>query len=225
MTTTPEPPGEPTPPSFEKPAAGGSGGGSPYDNPPQYPTAPPVNQDPYGTPPPPYGGLPPYGAGAGTAAGTAAGPGAADMPPLGGLGERFVARVIDWVILLVVGGAIASIVVLGSNIDNYYIVTVTVLFAGLIGLVYEALMLNRAGGQTVGKKVMRIRVAMLADGSAPTGAASWMRAGVFWVPAILSGFCLPALFSLVDILWCTWDRPYRQCLHDKAARTVVVRAT
>jgi len=219
--TTPEPPGEPTPPSFEKPATGGS----PYGNPPQYPTP-----TPYPATPPtpvasptgggdPYGGRPYY-----SSAGDPAGAVRPAMPPLGGLGTRLVARIIDWVILLVAGGVIATAVVLSSSIGNYYIVTVTVLFAGLIGFVYEGLMLGRAGGQTLGKKAMRIRVAMLADGTVPPPGAAWMRSAVFWVPVILSGFCLPAVFSLVDILWCTWDRPYRQCLHDKAARTVVVRA-
>jgi uncharacterized RDD family membrane protein YckC len=208
--TTPEPPGEPTPPSFEKPASGGS----PYGSRPQYPTPPP----PPGSADP-YGGLPYY-----NPAGDPTGAPHPAMPPLGGLGNRLAARIIDWALMLIVGGVIAVVVVMSSSIDNYYIVTVTVLFAGLAGLVYEALMLSRAGGQTLGKRAMRLRVAMLADGSAPLTGAAWMRSAVFWVPVILSGFCLPAVFALVDILWCTWDRPYRQCLHDKAARTVVVRA-
>ena len=242
--TTPEPPGEPTPPSFEKPATGGS----PYQDPPyQDPPDRPLPQ--YPTAPPPGGGNPYTDDGGGVDAGPYArnpypgNPYAADphgappvpgqrpedrgpgtKPPLGGLGERLVARIIDWVIMLVLGGVVGTAVVLGSNIAYVYIGTVTIVFAGLFGLVYEGLMLSRAGGQTLGKKAMRIRVAMLADGAVPTGTAAWIRSAVFWVPAILSGFCLPALFSLLDILWCTWDRPFRQCLHDKAARTVVVKA-
>jgi uncharacterized RDD family membrane protein YckC len=31
-----------------------------------------------------------------------------------------------------------------------------------------------------------------------------------------------SLFSLLNALWLTWDRR-RQCLHDKAARTIVVK--
>jgi hypothetical protein len=29
--------------------------------------------------------------------------------------------------------------------------------------------------------------------------------------------------GLLDPLWCLWDKPYRQCLHDKPAKTVVVK--
>ena len=30
-------------------------------------------------------------------------------------------------------------------------------------------------------------------------------------------------FNLIDVLWLLWDKPYRQCLHDKFAKTVVVK--
>jgi uncharacterized RDD family membrane protein YckC len=50
-----------------------------------------------------------------------------------------------------------------------------------------------------------------------------VRAAVFALPGILSAVCVGALFWLLNVLWCTWDQPYRQCLHDKAAKTVVVR--
>ena len=196
--TTPEPPGEPTPPSFEKPAYGGS----PYENP---------YSSPYPSVAYPSAGEPPLDT-------------VSAMPPLAGLGERLVARIIDWVVMLIVGGVIAAVVVLASSIDDYYIVTVTILFAALIGLVYEGMSLSRVGGRTLGKKVMGLRVAAAADGAVPDGRAAWTRATVFWLPIVLSGFCLPVLFFLLDVLWCTWDRPYRQCLHDKAARTVVVKA-
>jgi uncharacterized RDD family membrane protein YckC len=78
-------------------------------------------------------------------------------------------------------------------------------------------MLSR-DGQTVGKKVMNIRVAMLADGSSPTNQAGWTRAAVYTVPAVL---CC-GLWWLVNGMFGVFDRPYRQCIHDKAARTVVV---
>jgi hypothetical protein len=28
--------------------------------------------------------------------------------------------------------------------------------------------------------------------------------------------------GLIDPLWCLWDTPYKQCLHDKPPKTVVV---
>jgi len=221
--TTPEPPEEPTPPSFEKPAPGGS---------------------PYGTPPP-YGGQPPYGhrppngsaqPGAGTPlydpgrSGTNPyGPTpygnaqVAAMPPLGGLGRRLTARIIDYVLLAVVGVPLTLLAYSGSSHDRTARTVGVDVVLALVGFVYEGLMLTLSRGQTVGKKVMRVRVAVLADGSVPSGSTGWIRSAVFWLPGIISFLCIPALFSLLNILWCLWDRPYRQCLHDKAAKTVVVR--
>jgi hypothetical protein len=34
--------------------------------------------------------------------------------------------------------------------------------------------------------------------------------------------CCGFIFWLINVLWCTWDDPYHQCIHDKAAKTVVV---
>ena len=219
--TTPEPPGEPTPPSFEKPSAGGSPYENPYaDNP--YANGPQGNS-PYGNSPyaaAPAAGPLPYGNPTADPTGAVHPP----MPPLGGLGERLLARIIDWLLMLIPGFLLGSAIVLGGSMGNRYLVIVANAVAALLGFVYEGLMLSTRGGQTIGKKVMRIRVAVLADGSAPVGGPAWIRAAVFWLPGTLASLCLPSLFTLLDILWCTWDRPYRQCLHDKAAKTVVVKA-
>jgi hypothetical protein len=63
---------------------------------------------------------------------------------------------------------------------------------------------------------------MLADGSIPRGNPGWFRAAVYALPQLVP--CVGVLFWLFNVLYCTWDQPYRQCLHDKAARTVVVSA-
>ena len=36
--------------------------------------------------------------------------------------------------------------------------------------------------------------------------------------------CCGFIFWLVNVLNCTWDKPYQQCIHDKVAQTVVVEA-
>lgn len=36
--------------------------------------------------------------------------------------------------------------------------------------------------------------------------------------------CCGWIFWLVEVLWCTWDKPYQQCLHNKVGATVVVSA-
>ena len=82
--------------------------------------------------------------------------------------------------------------------------------------VYEVEFAKRTG-QTVGKRVMTIRVVPLAPRQ-PIGrghlAKRWLVSG--------PGGLIPGL-SLLNILWCLWDKPYRQCLHDKFANTVVVK--
>ncbi|MEY9965787.1 putative RDD family membrane protein YckC [Streptacidiphilus sp. MAP12-16] len=208
--TTPEPPGEPTPPSFEKPAADGS----PYD-------ADPFRTSPHGDNPSgdkhsgdnPYGDGSPYYTPEGGRAG-AVPPG---MPPLGGLGSRLLARIIDWLVLSPAWVSLTVVAALANSRDRTSTTVVAEIGIPMVFFLYEGLMLTLAGGQTVGKKAMRIRVAVLADGSAPVGSTGWIRAAVWTLPEVICCLWLP-----LDALWCTWDRPYRQCLHDKAAKTVVV---
>jgi len=233
--TTPEPPDEPTPPSFEKPAAGGS----PYGTPPPHGAQPPQGGGPGQGEQPPYGyrppnGTPQPGTGAplydpGRSGTNPYGPTpygnapVAEMPPLGGLGRRLTARIIDTVLLAIVGVPLSLIAYAGSSHDRTFRTAVAEVALALLGFVYEGLMLTLSRGQTVGKKVMHVRVAVLANGAVPSGSTGWIRSAVYWLPGLFSFLCIPALFSLLNILWCTWDRPYQQCLHDKAAKTVVVR--
>ncbi|ONK13968.1 RDD family protein [Streptomyces sp. MP131-18] len=146
----------------------------------------------------------------------------AGMPPLASLGRRLVARIVDALIV----GIPVSLLLLptmdGYDFDNggsgNYVQQSVVL---LVYFVYDALMLS-ARGQTLGKMLMRVRVAMLDDGAVPRGNPAWARAAIYSLPQLLP--CIGFLFWLVNVLFCTWDRPYRQCLHDKAAKTVVVSA-
>jgi hypothetical protein len=43
-----------------------------------------------------------------------------------------------------------------------------------------------------------------------------------WVIQWMVGAVVP-LFTIIDGLWQLWDKPLQQCLHDKAAETVVVK--
>jgi len=72
-----------------------------------------------------------------------------------------------------------------------------------------------ATGQTLGKKWVGIRVVQ-EDGS-PIG---YPRAFFRWL--VFSLFGLVPILDLVNILWPLWD-PRKQTLHDKAAKTLVVR--
>ncbi len=72
----------------------------------------------------------------------------------------------------------------------------------------------RRDGQTIGKKVMKLRVVRLSDNRPPTAGQAALRTLIYFV---LSGV-------YVDVLWCLWDKPWQQCLHDKAVTTIVVPA-
>ncbi|MFE3647533.1 RDD family protein [Streptomyces sp. NPDC059152] len=204
------PPGSPPPPGSSPPPGG-----------------PPPPPPPGAGPPPPYGGGPhgggPYGAPYGGAGEYGADP-LAGMPPLANRGKRLVARIIDAIIIGVPVTLIMNAIVgwvdyfSTSSVETSKQATVSGVTM-LAYLIYEGLMLT-SRGQTLGKMAMRIRVAMLSDGAIPTPQAGWTRAAVYTLPEIVP--CCGFIFWLINVLWCTWDKPYQQCLHDKAARTVVV---
>jgi uncharacterized RDD family membrane protein YckC len=200
--STDQPPSGPGEPSEERPptppAEGEAGrGGSPYDS----------------VPPPFGGGV--YGGGP-----------LVGMPPLANRGKRLVARIIDGLLIGIPVSLIMWLLIGAYDPANVNYVGRNAAVGGvtmLVYLVYEGLMLTRSG-QTVGKKLMNIRVAMLDNGAVPAGSPGWIRAGIYTFSAAASLFlgCFGSLIWLADVLWCTWDQPYHQCLHDKAVRTVVV---
>ncbi|MGW5419348.1 RDD family protein [Streptomyces sp. NPDC003943] len=204
------PPGPPPGPPPDGPPPGGPPPpGNPYDN------VPP--------PPPPYGGNGGYGYG---------GPDPlSGMPPLADSGRRILARVIDWLIIavpLAIIGIPFDVYKRAGNSDNFD-ATVNSLNGGgqlafqLLTIVayvaYDTVMIATQRGQTLGKKWMKLRVAMLNDGSTPPMSTSLVRALVLWLPALICCACLWPLLLLILILV---DKPYKQGLHDKAAKTVVV---
>ena len=213
------------------PGPGDDPGQDPSGNPP--PVPPPV-PPPSGGPPPgeggsPYPSAPPPGGGYGTnpygGAYGATDP-LAGMPPLASLPRRLLARIID---LLIIGIPLALIV--GLTTDTYasgygdaatdgssYLHQALYL---VVYFVYEGLMLSTRG-QTLGKMALKIRVGMLENGAVPSGNPGWFRAAVYSLPQLVP--CVGFVFWLLNVLFCTWDKPYRQCLHDKVAKTVVVDA-
>ncbi|MFD7238082.1 RDD family protein [Streptomyces syringium] len=199
--------------------------------PPEPPPAGSPYGGPYGSPPPgggPYGDEP-YGGGPGVG-----GPGnpygdqygasdpLAGMPPLASRLRRLVARIIDGLLVSVPISLIFSLAWRDYDPwnDNAKSTSLSIVIA-VVYFCYEGMMLT-SRGQTVGKMAMKIRVAMLDNGAIPAGRAGWTRAAVYSLPEVVP--CCGFLFWLVNVLWCTWDKPYQQCLHDKAAQTVVVSA-
>ncbi|MDH6144636.1 putative RDD family membrane protein YckC [Kitasatospora sp. GP30] len=129
--------------------------------------------------------------------------------------DRFLARLIDAVILAI------PVVILQIAVSATLGIWVTALVDGAIYFGYEALMLLTQGQQSVGKKAMKLRVVALADGGRPTDNQLVGRAAVFALPQAV--YCLGSLFFLVNVLSLTWDKPLQQCFHDKAGKTVVVK--
>ncbi|QOC90020.1 RDD family protein [Micromonospora craniellae] len=94
------------------------------------------------------------------------------------------------------------------------------LFVVMFGLywVYHVEYLIRQGGQTVGKRVMKLRVVTLD----PTRVLDRRVAGRRYLVQFVGGSLVPG-GSYIDGLWQLWDKPWQQCLHDKFAGTVVVK--
>ncbi|WP_329573186.1 RDD family protein [Streptomyces sp. NBC_01361] len=221
MSTEPPPPGSGQPPEddpFRKPPPSQSGGGSPYDGPANpYDSAPPP---PGGTPPPPYGG----GGGGGPYGDDPYGSDPlAGMPPLADSGKRVLARIIDIILVSIVVGLLSwafGIAEYQTNPDKIEYgkqfgqsVLAAVLYIG-----YDTFMTARTG-QTLGKRLLKLRVANLNDGATPSVQTNLVRAAVLWLPAV---FCCACIWTAICGGWSFFDKPYKQGLHDKAAKTVVV---
>ena len=75
-------------------------------------------------------------------------------------------------------------------------------------------------GETIGKKVMKIRVVPIDPSARLTRGMVVKR----YLVQFVAGSFVP-FFSYLDGLWQLWDKPYLQTLHDKAAQTVVVKVS
>lgn len=115
-------------------------------------------------------------------------------------------------------GTIAEPDFLGDFLLPFLLLELGLLIVGFaISYVYYVEMMFRSG-QTLGKKMMKIRIVPLDPFTTLNRAAAAKR---FLVQNVAAAF-IPGL-SYVDGLWQLWDKPYQQCLHDKFARTVVVK--
>ncbi|MFI1221704.1 MULTISPECIES: RDD family protein [unclassified Streptomyces] len=205
----------------------------PFLKKPQEPS-PPSEGQPYGSAPPPPPPPPPPNDPYGSGAGFGAPDPLAGMPPLAEPGKRILARLIDFLIISIPlylislpwGGAVDvngdGDDGFGDAVSNGY--SGHQLLWSLIGLVvyvaYDTYFTHK-DGRTLGKRLLKLRVAMLNDGRVPDTGAALMRAVVLWAPALL---CCPCLWWLINIVLMFTDKPYRQGLQDKAAKTVVVSA-
>ncbi|HEV8278508.1 MAG TPA: RDD family protein [Streptosporangiaceae bacterium] len=107
---------------------------------------------------------------------------------------------------------------MAGMIDTFLLLGAAV---GVVSFAYDWLQ-HGLWGQTIGKRVMGTKVVTADTRSPISGQAACGRAAVYaLVPVVPS---VGGLFALVNESWLLWD-PRRQCLHDKAARTVVVKTS
>ncbi|MCX5382181.1 RDD family protein [Streptomyces sp. NBC_00083] len=155
-----------------------------------------------------------------------------------GLGRRLIARLVDTVLLgaLVGGLAVPLLTQVGDHIQEkidaaklsgrtvtvYLLDGTTAGFLGMVlggflvlGLLYEAVPTAK-WGRTLGKRLCGVQVRGIESYEPPTfgqAARRWLVYGVLGLLAV----------GVVNAAWCLFDRPWRQCWHDKAARTFVAQ--
>ena len=156
-------------------------------------------------------------------------PVAPDGRPLADPGKRLLARLLDGLItvaVFVVGGLL--VVMLMYGLTEIFaeslpgpLLAVLLIFGLIFGImyVYEVEIPLRFNGQTPGKRVLKIAIAPLEPGAPLRRGQLTSRMFITLLFSLLAN----CLIGYLDSLWCLWDKPYQQCLHDKGARTVVVR--
>ena len=153
--------------------------------------------------------------------------------------DRLVARLIDGLIL----GVISVAIILPGYLAVFFTIvdpttfepdgtvdepfglivallalTGAVILVGLLlAYLYEVEAMFRTG-QTIGKRVMKIQVIPVDPARTLTRGLAAKRFLVQHVAAAV----VPGL-NWIDGLWQLWDKPYRQCLHDKFATTLVIK--
>ncbi len=167
----------------------------PEESPTGWQTPPPAPPPQGGYPPPPPGGYYPQGGYP-----PAAPPGLTGVTPRASFGVRLGALLIDGV----VGWVLIAILSQISDVLGF--------LAGVAWIAYYIYFEGTPSGQTVGKKVLNIRVVDVATG----GSIDFGRSTARNLMRIVSGIpCWLGYF------WMLWD-PNRQTWHDKVANTTVV---
>jgi uncharacterized RDD family membrane protein YckC len=165
---------------------------------------------------------------------------------LAGFGPRLMARILDFIAVLLlnvlVNGWFAYQLVVEmapafraamqnpmatpepASSRAQYLVLTMLFVATALWLAYEVPAIGNTG-QTLGKRIMHIRVVRL-ESTEPIGFGRafrrWGRLGL-WTP-LWGCWGVGLLFQLIDSLSPVFDQKLRQALHDKTAHTVVVDA-
>ncbi|MEU9435686.1 RDD family protein [Streptomyces sp. NPDC048252] len=153
-----------------------------------------------------------------------------------GLGKRLAARLVDTLVVAAVTAAAAvplgvkaldhvtakvdAAKLTGETVTVWLLDGTTSVYLGIVlavllvfGIVYEAVPTAK-WGRTLGKKLFGLQVRDIEGGEPPSFRAALSRWLVYSVPGLL-------VVGVVGVVWGLFDRPWRQCWHDKAAHTFV----
>ncbi|MEU6283874.1 RDD family protein [Streptomyces sp. NPDC047028] len=153
-----------------------------------------------------------------------------------GLGRRFLARLVDNLVIGAVTGVAAvpfgtravdhiqdkidaaklsgrsvTVWLLDGTTGTCLAIVLAVLL--VFGVLYEVLPTAK-WGRTLGKKLCGLDVRDIEGHEPPAFGAALRRWLVYSVPGLLG-------IGVLGVLWCLFDRPWHQCWHDKAAHTFV----
>jgi uncharacterized RDD family membrane protein YckC len=130
--------------------------------------------------------------------------------------RRFLAFIVDLVVvgipMQVFSGVMQATAIFFKNVSlQFFVMGLVVLISMIITVTYEALMLLKRNGQTIGKMAVQIRVVRL-DGSPPSAREAWLRPIVRTFAGLLCfADYFPAFFTA-----------QRTAIHDMAAGTRVI---
>lgn len=127
------------------------------------------------------------------------------------LGAKAADHINDKVDAAKLSGETVTVWLLDGTTSVYLAIVVAVLLVA--GTLYEALPTAK-WGRTLGKKLFGLEVRDIEAHEPPSFGTAVRRWLVYSVPGLLG-------VGLVGVVWCLFDRPWRQCWHDKAAHTFV----
>ena len=136
-----------------------------------------------------------------------------------GFGVRFLAALIDGVVIGLIGGVLGLLAGIPGTVLDSEIVSLAAsgfaqLFAVIIAVAYYVYFIG-SRGQTPGKMALKIKVIKVDTQQAPGYLNAFLREAV--------GKFLSAIVLFLGYFWMLWDEK-KQTWHDKIVNTIVIKA-
>ena len=140
----------------------------------------------------------------------------AEQSVLAERGARLAAAILDSIIFIAM---VYVPLILAVIVDDSGVISAIGLAVALVGFsawAWLTVLYMKRNGQSIAKKVLSIKVVRTDGSPVSLGRLIWLRNVVNWLISIIP------LYGLIDSLF-IFGEP-RQCLHDKIADTIVVKA-